>query len=248
MYAETMTLVSGLLSVISSRVSRVGAGFLCALLLNACAQTPTQEVIIPGLSNNIGNTYQAEKQKLIDRDPNVNFDTLRWEFRSSDAYQAWDTREHEASLAMFNAFEDQNYDLCMRFADAILELNYVSLGGHFGAYSCSTAQSKNQQAAFHRYVISGLIESIEKSGDGQSAESAYVTISPSEMRSYMQIRGLTSYRQELVDVPAKYIEKFYAIDTATEDHVEVYFDNTASLIGHLRPKIKPPEFQLPQGF
>lgn len=214
-------------------------GFGLSVLGAACTHIdhPT-DYVIPELTSNRDLEYQQQKQNLIERAADVNFDKLRWSFRSSSEFQEWDTLEHEAALAMFNAFEDQNYPLCLKFSQAILDINYTSISAHFGAFSCLSALGKETEAAFHRYVISGLVESIEKSGDGKTAKTAFVTISPSEMRSYIQVRGLTSYRQELVDAGARYIEKFYVIDPATDQHLELYFDNSASLIAHMRPSFE----------
>lgn len=208
-------------------------------MLQACSHLDSPAAPLnKRLSSDQTELYNLEKQKLISGETDVDFNKLRWAYRSSDAYSPWDTQEHEASLAMFNAYEDEEYELCLAFANAILDQNYASLTGHFGAYTCYSAIDNIESSSFHHRIVRGLVASIEASGDGESANTPYVTITPSEMRSFMQIQGLTSYRQELVNIPAKYIEKFYVIDTATEVHLELYFDNTASLMTGIQ--IKPP--------
>lgn len=204
--------------------------------LSGCSSAPTVYEI-PDLQTDRSSEYEQQLKKLHDRDPELDFSKLRWAYHSSTHYRAWDTQEHEAGIAMFNAFEDGNHELCIKFAEAILERNYTSLGGHIGAFGCYSATENAAKAALHRYVISGLVESIEKSGDGSTPETAFVTISPNEMRSYLQVKGYTSYRQELVEHGSRYIERIFVIDRATEEHSVVYFDNTASL---LDIDLKPP--------
>lgn len=215
---------------------------VCVLLLTitACSQTAKRDEtrpLVPGLNPNQEAVVEREKQKLLARDTDADFTRLRQAYTSTPAYKPWDTREHEASLAMFNALQDGDYPLCLQFAEAMLELNYTSLGGHFGAFSCHSALGNNEQSAYHRYVISGLMHSIEQSGDGLSAETAYKTISASEMRSFLQIRGQLMYRQEYEPLGAKQINKIYAIDSETEEHVEVYFDNSAALFQGIKPHL-----------
>jgi len=187
--------------------------------------------------------YENLKQKLVDMESEVDiesdidFSAMRWAYRYSAYYEAWDTKEHEASLAMFNAFEDENYSLCKQFASAILKKNYTSISGHLGSYNCSVATGNSDTANFHRFVLSGLAKSIEQSGDGLSPATAYVTITPTEMRSFIQMLGLTSFRQELTPTPGKYIERFYVIDMRTEEYKTLYFDNSASLLKQVAPTL-----------
>lgn len=225
---------------------RIFASLMClcpALLLLSCSQTPSTKqrqdiVVIPGLNPNQSNRYEQEKKRLLAREVDVDFTTLRQTFTSTEAYEPWDTREHEASLAMFNALEDGDFTLCLQFSDAILTLNYTSLGGHFGAYTCHNALEHFDQSAFHRYVITGLMHSIEASGNGQSATTAYKTISASEMRSFLQVRGQLMYRQEYTPLGAKQIDKIFAIDSETEEHIEVYFDNSAALMPGIKVDLR----------
>lgn len=181
--------------------------------------------------------YEQQKQKLINRDPGVDFTTFRWAFRDSASYKAWDTTEHEANIAMLNAIEDENYDFCIKLATAILKRNYTSLSGHLGMHRCSDAIADHSTADFHGYVIAGIIASIEASGDGLSAETAFVTTTPNEMRGYLLLKGFTSFRQELASTTGRYIEKIHVVDIKTSELKELYFDNSASLLPTIQPSL-----------
>ena len=222
---------------------------LAILTLSACSQQTTTPAANSGTENRSLNlpapgyhktiAFEREKQKLIQRDETIDFRILRMSYAQTSSYDPWNTQLHEASLAMFNAFEDGQFELCLTFSRAILDGNYVSLAGHFGAMNCLNALDRTKEAAFHNYVVTGLMVSIAESGDGLSPESAFVTISPTEMRSFMQIRGLVSYRQELVVGTSKHVEKIYAVDTATNQHHEIYFDNSIALL----PRLQAPGFK-----
>jgi len=203
-------------------------------LLSGCSTTSHQPEPDSGPVQPI-DEYQQQKQKLIDGDPSVDFTKFRWAFRESSGYTSWDTTEHEANIAMLNAIDDGNYEFCLRLANAILEQNYTSLSGHLGMYRCNDVLDNQDTASYHLSVISGIVESIEASGDGQSAETAFVTTTPNEMRNYLLLKGLTSFRQELADATGKYIERVYLIDVKTGDLATLYFDNSASLIPNIKP-------------
>lgn len=172
------------------------------------------------------NQFKEEKLKVLQRTPQVNFENLRISYTQTKHYLPWDTVEHEASVAMLNAQEDQNYLLCFKLAKAIIEKNFVSIDGHYGAFSCGKSLKNNEAQELHGYILKGLIQSIKNSGDGKSIESAYKTISLTEMRAFIRATGLTMYRQENVIAGAKQIDLIYCLDPISNESISLYFDNT----------------------
>ncbi len=196
--------------------------------LLACSHSPTQntEFTPPPLHPNTASAYEAERARVMTQAPNSDFTRLRHSFTGTDAYQPWDTTEHEASIAMLNAQEDEDYTLCLRLADAILERNFVSLYGHFGAYACNQGLDHTDQAQFHGWMLKGLMDSITASGDGLSEDSAFIVLSGTEMRAFVRLSGLLMYRQENVFSGPRQLEVVYATDPAVNDDVVWYFDTS----------------------
>ncbi|WP_370980479.1 DUF4919 domain-containing protein [Agaribacterium sp. ZY112] len=200
-------------------------------LLSACSQTPHQES--PQVASSL-NPYEQQVELSKEASNKVDYSLMRLSYSETALYKPWDSTEHEAGLALLDAQAESNYPLCLELSSAILGQNYTSLMAHLGAWSCNKELGNYELANKHRKVLQGLIESISASGDGLSAETAFIVNSETEMRDYIQIRGLLMFRQDSLVKGGKHLRHAWATDPQKASAViEMYFDISRALFSKL---------------
>jgi hypothetical protein len=78
------------------------------------------------------------------------------------------------------------------------EKNYVRINAHIAAAICFRQLNQTQQAAHHDAMARGLMASILASGNGATAQTAFVVIAVDEEYSTIAKLGLKSKRQRLL--------------------------------------------------
>jgi len=203
--------------------------------LSSTTQNSHTTFNIPKLKKDSTLTFDAENKKLTQGIETVNFHTLRWSYRNSRYYTLSDARHHQVSIAMSEAIQQENYTLCIQLAEATIKEDYINLAAHFSAYICYLNEENTEKSNFHLKVTRGLMKSINESGDGLTADSAFITISASEMRNFIEINGWYNLRQEIISVGPKDIEKVYLVNPLTEEVTQWFFNNSAAI----QPLISP---------
>ncbi len=215
--------------------------FLFTILMNGCSGIKSAEEVGDrfhlSLTPESPVQYNAEKQRVLTKSPDADFGALRRHFTQTQDYAPWDTSEHEAGLAMLNALEDRDHALCLTFANTLLEKNFTSLDGHFGAYECNQALDQHTDADLHGYILAGLIRSIYASGDGLNPESAFIVNSANEARAFLRLQGLLMFRQSSFAVGNRQLAIFYAIPADSDTFVELYFDLTTAYLNNFKPSL-----------
>jgi hypothetical protein len=216
---------------------RLAAGLIAILALLSCSQTKLiQEIEAPELafSRNAEFEYQRQQTLALSRSPSTNFNALRQSFAKSERFEPWNMTEHQAGLAMLNAQEDGELHLCSQIARAILDQNFTSLIAHYGLATCGTVDEAID-TDLYGWILRGLLASIDASGDGQSAETAYVCNGSIEMRDFIRLKGLLMFRQENIIGSFKQIELAHTMDPETKELHMLYFDLTASRLKSFSP-------------
>ena len=213
--------------------------FFGCILLSACASQSSDQQKLDTTPASLS-AYQQEVNAFKENVSAGNFDVLRASITDTQWYKPWDSTEHQASLALLDSISDENFTLCLQFADAILEQNYTSISGHYGAWACNRALNNEDIASYHKTLIQGLMTSINNSGDGLTPATAYIVNSETEMRDFVRFRSLLMYRQEELVYQGKHLRKLWA--SAPNDNnqdVELYFDISRALISQ-RPAAPMP--------
>src|SRR5450830_1605646 len=119
----------------------------------------------------------------------VDFTALRYAYAESTQYNPYDPNDAELYKFMVNA---------MKHAQAILEKNYVRINAHVASAICYRQLNQAQAAAHHDAMARGLMDSILASGNGATAQTAFVVIAVDEEYSAIAKLGLKSVRQRLL--------------------------------------------------
>lgn len=138
--------------------------------------------------------YQALLERVKKSDASVDFARMRWLRTQLDNYDPYGAdREHP--MAALRAGEAAQAKM---LAESILAENYLDLESHFAAAAMAEERGDAAAAAHHRYVMQGILNSILKSGDGKTLDTAFVVISLSEEYAVMHHLGLRVAGQALL--------------------------------------------------
>lgn len=172
----------------------------------------------------------AEYELLVAQvklDPSTdNLRALRRAFVGSEHYAPNRHTEGVLAASIFEASEAEDWLNCRLRADSLLEQNYASLYGHFGAMVCNRGDGRSDKAFFHEKVVDGTLEVIEDTGDGKDPQTAYLTISLSEVRAFLQLHGLEILSQLPVEEGGLSFDAMWVRDLKTNEEYSVYFDTT----------------------
>jgi len=194
-----------------------------AMLLAACSGQSARDS-----GGKIAQVPQTEYQRLL-ADAHalsftLNFDQLRAAYVNSPGYNPYGGVKLSGLPEAYKAVEEGNFDDCLNSLDKVLRENYMSLEAHMIGVVCSSREGDFDREDSHRYMVEGLMSSIEGSGDGRSQESALQTISTSELRGFIRLKGLQVLDQSLVYDDHGVYDKMQVRDPESGDEYPLFFN------------------------
>jgi hypothetical protein len=131
--------------------------------------------------------YTAMVAALKAGDSNIDYTRLRLSWVDSREYKkAKDTSAAED--AMWKDLNAKDYAKALKDAETVLDSEYVNIDAHFVAYAANKELGEQNKSGFHLAVFRGLLDSIRKSGDGLTPETAWVVINVHE--EYVLLRAM----------------------------------------------------------
>jgi hypothetical protein len=168
-------------------------------------------------------SYAALLERAKKGDPTLDFKELRLAYTETPDYSPYggdrDTRQK-----MFAALKAKEFDLAVESAEKILATNFVEINAHFVAYVAHRESGRAEKATFHQLMFDGLVKSITGSGDGKTAETAFVVISTDEEYTLFNVLGLRPAGQALITQNGHSFDRMTATNPKTNETV-VYFFN-----------------------
>lgn len=131
---------------------------------------------------------------------------------------AHQTKARDASEALVAG----NYELVLVLTDDLLKECPVDADFHLWRGAALFSIGRDSEGELHKRWYLGLIQSILDSGDGTSAESAYVTISTGEEYSTLSYLRLTPQQQFLVEGPP--MVDAISVEDESGEQSTVYFN------------------------
>ena len=155
--------------------------------------------------------YEAYKAKVVAGDLNINWR----DFRLAAALGLvgpgfyWHS-EHDQFV---NDLDAGRYDKALAEAQTLIDRNVASMEGHLLAMTVLQRMGRNDEAKKQAAILNAIAQSIMASGDGNSAETAWFTVLPSETVLFMtEALGATIEGQELVRVNGHAYDKLTVRD------------------------------------
>lgn len=195
-----------------------------SVLFSACGtQAPQPE---PGKTYPL--VYASEYRRLLAQAQQLSFtldfDELRHAFTESSEYNPHGGGKLAGLAEAYGSVEKAEFGECLKHVDRVLSENYMSLEAHMIGVLCSGQQADFSREDRHRYMVEGLMESIESSGDGKSESSAYRTISTSELRGFVRLKGLQVLDQSIVYDDLGIYDKMQVRDPESGDEYPLFFN------------------------
>lgn len=155
--------------------------------------------------------YEVYKARVIAGDLNIDWR----DFRLAAALGMvgpgfyWQS-EHEQFVDDLDA---KRYEKALIEAQTLIERNMASIEGHLLAMTVLQRMGRNDEAKKQEAILNAIAQSIMKSGDGNSAETAWFTVLPSETVLFMSnALGAEIETQEFVRINGRAYDKLTVRD------------------------------------
>ncbi|HAV77566.1 MAG TPA: hypothetical protein DCX53_09470 [Anaerolineae bacterium] len=168
--------------------------------------------------------YMILLEQVKRSDPDFDFTKLRWTFAQTENYDPYNIDNSELISSMYDAYDNNDFQLAVELASRILEKNYLLPDPHFILLQSYQALGDQQNAEFHNYFLRGIISSIAESGNGRSPETAFIVIQIEEEHFMLTILGLQDSDQSFVEENGVPYDIFTGIAADTNEQTTVYFD------------------------
>jgi hypothetical protein len=198
--------------------ARLAIAILSIVLLSAPrlgAETPQQ----PGTP-----TYEELVARAKTGDANVDYLALRNAHAESPSYDPYGSKLGKLQSEMFDAYRRADCAAVVAKAESILAVNFVHVDAHLLAGLCHGKLGNEEATRRERQIARGLIDSILKSGDGKSEQSAFVVIQIAEEYSMLRLLGLQPLNQSLIHAQGHSYDRFEAKSNDTGQQVVVFFN------------------------
>lgn len=190
-----------------------------AVVLGACASVEPQE--------SADSPYARQLEAVQASPSGEGFRRLRELYPESDRYAPYDTTERALTQVMDEQLRAGNWPGCIESADELLAYNYTSLFGHYGAMRCHYELGRRASGEYHQLALDSLLDMIWDSGDGESPETAFTTITPPELSAFLRLHGLSVNEQSIVNHEGRVYEQVTVFDAESRERLLWWFDITA---------------------
>ncbi len=180
-------------------------------------------------------SYAALLQKVKSFDRSVDFRALRLTYAETPEYNPY--ASDSARNQMFDALRNKKYEEALRFAQAILENNYVDLDAHFVCRIVYKNMGDPEKYDYHQFVLRGLMNSIYESGDGSTPEKAAVVIDVKEEYFILYANGLETTKSSSMKFGGHDYDKMEVQNKKTGEKMVLFF-NIDIPFGWLSRKMK----------
>jgi hypothetical protein len=157
----------------------------------------------------------------------LDFDAIVRIYPLTSNYSPYANVEQAQKLLAFESMEQQNWEACLTATSLILEENYTSLTGHYGAMVCHSELGQSDLSQYHNVMLDGFMDAIWRSGDGKTPASAFYITSSNDLYSFVQLNGLMATSQSLVYYEQRPIDAIRVENPQTMQESTWYFDVTA---------------------
>ncbi|HSP63687.1 MAG TPA: DUF4919 domain-containing protein [Pyrinomonadaceae bacterium] len=193
------------------------------VLVSAVAFSSTQDPPKSSAPESPPRSFALLLERAKKSDPTLDFKDLRLAYTETTDYSPYGG-DRETRKKMFAALNAKEFDSAVESAEKILAKNFVEINAHFVAYVAHRESGRVEKATFHKFMFDGLVKSITGTGDGKTAETAFVVITTDEEYTLFNILGLRPAGQALITQNGHSFDRMTATNPKTNETV-VYFFN-----------------------
>jgi len=189
-----------------------------AVVLSACASVERED--------SAQSAYARQLEAVQASPSSEGFRRLRELYPESERYAPYDTTERALTQVMYNHLRSGSWPGCIESAEELLEYNYTSLSGHYGAMRCHYELGQQEPGEYHQLALDSLLDTIWNSGDGESPETAFTTITPPELSAFLRLHGLSVNEQSIINHEDRVYEQVTVFDAESRERLLWWFDIT----------------------
>jgi hypothetical protein len=194
------------------------------------SETPTYEVLL----------------EAARADPaNADFFALRLAYARQHPYSPQEHVQYMKDLVQARAtirvdLEQGHLERARQAIEGFLERDYLDADVHRLAASAYDKLGDRPRATFHREFAHGLFDSVFRSGDGQSRETAFIVINVRE--EYLVLRALgLRYTVQRLDTQTGHLYDVFSIEGRPASEAYLYFHVYLPDLGMPQRQTAPPE-------
>lgn len=173
--------------------------------------------------------YSEQLARVTAKPDAAGYVVLRQLFVKTSRYQSHQLLEQSLTGAIFQAIEQQEWQVCQDKAATLLKSSAISLNGHFTAMICAEKSNNASKAAWHKQQLDTLIEAMWQSGDGKSTGTAFFCTGTPELYAFIRLHGLKVVQQDLLVEQGKSYDVMQLTDEQNQQRVTWYFDVSAQM-------------------
>jgi hypothetical protein len=229
------------------KVSAIIAASALALVPSAGAfaqsnPAPSIPLVPPSADQpSVSATYAALLKRLQQGDMTVNFRSFRLAGALMTGQDA-SMKEQAESRNFKRLLDAGSTQEALDAANQAIDRNYASLSAHLNALTACNKLNRPAEAALHRRIINALLDSIQRSGDGKSSETAWFVVTISEEYVFLGARlSLQRTKQSLVRKDGHAYDQLEVLDPKTNEKQNVWFNTDVDLALYRPPAAKTPE-------
>lgn len=199
---------------------------IISIYLIGCGAAEKEVTDLP-LVNPSGESYEAEYKRALTQADTTEFTNLRMSFTQTENHNPYDLTVRKELVELLTSGQ---FSKCIERADIRLKTEFVNIIAHFAALVCHTESGDADKAMLHKFMMNGLMRSIEDSGDEASTKTAYQLISTTELYNYLYLNRLNAISQQLIQENGRAYDRMTVVHSENGKKYTIYFDVTRQFI------------------
>ena len=167
-------------------------------------------------------SYDSLLTQLKSGFTDIDFGQLRTAYAATPTYDPY-YRGGDTEKALAEAVKQNDCAGVISAANKLLNANFTNISAHVYAGACAHKLNDLSSAKYHRKVAAGLLASIAHSGDGKSAQSAYIVVTVDEEYAFLSAVGMRITGQSLIQYGSHECDAMEVVD-ASGLQKTVYFN------------------------
>ena len=151
--------------------------------------------------------YEGYVTKLEKGITAIDYTDLRHSFLESEYYDSFSSDCFHLKKKLKEAADAKKYTDAIAIAQEMLDIDYTNLYAHKYLQVAYKALGKTTSAKTQQAILSGLQNSILKSGDGKTCETGWHVIQDEEINFILDMLGATEVKRATVNVGKRYCDK-----------------------------------------
>ncbi len=150
--------------------------------------------------------------------------SLRMAYTKTEDYSPYDIEERDLLKKSLSLIGKLEYDEGLSVLHSIQETNFVNISSHLYCEYVYKLIGDSVKSKYHYKIYKGLLNSIYKSGDGDTPQTAYIVISPKEEYNFLNWFDLKFIEQKWVKENGYSFDIMKFINKKTKKKSEIYFN------------------------